>query len=110
MHCSTATLLVLTAVTAPFAAPAQNPQSAPPGAESPMGPPASAAPPPERVAPESHGRNRTPSDQLSRQGGTLHPSNVDPGINVMPPAARRGTMPVIPPPGSSGGDKHGVPN
>ena len=108
MHRSIATLLVL-AVAAPLAASAQNPQPAPPGAESPMAPPNSPAPPPEKVAPRTHTDNHTLSDRLSRQHGTLHPRDVDPGINVTPPANRLGSMPVIPPPGSSGSRGHVVP-
>jgi hypothetical protein len=109
MHRSIATLLALAVATAPFAAPAQNPQSAPPGAHAPMAPPNSPSPPPEKVAPRARADNRTLSDQLSRQNGTLHPTNVDPGINVTPPANRRGTMPVIPPPGSRGDKDQVVP-
>lgn len=108
MHRTTATLLVLSIATAPFAF-AQNPQPAPPGAESPMAPPNSPSPPPEKVAPHAQADGRTLSDQLSRQHGTLHPRNVDPGINVTPPANQQGTMPVITPPGSSGGRGHVVP-
>jgi hypothetical protein len=108
MHHSTATLLVLAVATAPFAA-AQNPQPAPPGAKSPMASPNSPSPPPEQVAPPARADSRTLSDQLSRQRGTLHPRNVDPGINVTPPANEQGTMRVIPPPGSPGGGGHVVP-
>jgi len=108
MHRSIAALLVLAAA-APLAAAAQNPQPAPPGAESPMAPPNSPAPPPERVAPRTNTDRRTLSDRLSRQRGTLHPRDVDPGINVTPPANRQGTMPVIPPPGLPGGSGHVVP-
>jgi hypothetical protein len=109
MHRSIATLLVLAVATAPFAAPAQNPQSAPPGANAPLAPPNSPSPPPEKVAPRARADNRTFSDQLSRQRGTLHPTNVDPGINVTPPENRQSTMPVIPPPGTRGGNESVVP-
>ncbi len=109
MHRSIATLLVLVVGVAPVAASAQNPQPAPPGAESPMAPPNSPSPPPEKVVPHAHADNRTLSDQLARQRGTLHPRNVDPGINVTPPANGQGTMPVIRPPGSSGGSGQVMP-
>lgn len=109
MHRSITTLLVLAVAAAPLAASAQNPQPAPPGAESPMAPPNSPAPPPEKVEPRHHTDSRTLSDRLSRQGGTLHPRDVDPGINVTPPANQQGRMPVIPPPGASGGSRHVVP-
>jgi len=108
MHRCIAALFVL-AVGAPVGALAQNPQPAPPGTESPMAPPSSPAPPPEKVAPRTHTDSSTLSDRLSRQRGTLHPRNVDPRINVTPPATRRSSMPVIPPPGSSGGSGHVVP-
>jgi hypothetical protein len=109
MHRSIATLLMLGVAAAPLGASAQNPQPAPPGAESPMAPPNSPAPPPEKVVPRTHSDSRTLSDKLSRQGGTLHPRDVDPGINVTPPASRQGSMPVIRPPGSPGGGGHVVP-
>lgn len=109
IHYSTAVLLVTTVATAPFAAAAQNPQPAPPGARSPMAPPSSPAPPPEKVAPHTHADDPTLGNQLSRQRGMLHPKNVDPGINVTPPANRQGRMPVIPPPDSSDGNGHVVP-
>ena len=109
MHRSITTLLVLAVAAAPLAASAQNPQPAPPGGESPMAPPNAPAPPPEKVAPRTHTDSRTLSDKLSRQRGMLHPRDVDPRINVTPPANRQGTMPVIPPPGSSGGSGHVVP-
>ena len=109
MHCNIATVLVLAVAAAPLAASAHNPQPAPPGAELPMAPPNAPAPPPEKVAPRTHTDSRTLTDRLSRQRGTLHPRDVDPGINVTPPANRQGTMPVIPPPGSSGGGGRVVP-
>lgn len=109
MHRSIASPLVLAVATTPFAALAQNPLPAPPGVESPMAPPNSPVPPPEKVVPRTHAGSRTLSDQLSRQRSTLHPRDVDPGINVTPPANRHDTMPVIPPPGSSGGSRRVVP-
>jgi hypothetical protein len=42
------------------------------------------------------------SDKLSRGEGVICPPNIDPGIKVPTPDA--GKMPVIPPPGSPGGD------
>jgi hypothetical protein len=42
------------------------------------------------------------SDKLARTDGVLCPPNVDPGIRA--PAPQGGAMPVIPPPGSPGGD------
>jgi hypothetical protein len=42
------------------------------------------------------------SDKLDQGGGVICPPNVDPGIKA--PAPETGKMPVIPPPGSPGGD------
>jgi hypothetical protein len=46
---------------------------------------------------------------LSRDKGTITPPNVDPGMSVSPPARGAGTTPVIPPPGSPGGNPSVVP-
>ena len=42
------------------------------------------------------------SDKLNQSNGVICPPNVDPGIKAPTPQA--GKMPVIPPPGSPGGD------
>jgi hypothetical protein len=48
------------------------------------------------------------SDQLSRSNGVIcPPAGIDPGISAPPPG--RSVMPVIPPPGSPGGDPNIVP-
>jgi hypothetical protein len=48
------------------------------------------------------------SDELSRSNGVIcPPAEVDPGISVIPPG--RGVMPVIPPPGTPGGDPTIIP-
>ncbi len=59
----------------------------------------------ERVAPgrapgATTGENL--SDKLARTDGVICPPNVDPHINA--PAPDTGRMPVIPPPGSPGGN------
>jgi hypothetical protein len=46
--------------------------------------------------------SKTLSEKLAQGGGVICPPNVDPGIKV--PAPETGKMPVIPPPGSPGGD------
>lgn len=46
--------------------------------------------------------SKTLSDKLDQGGGVICPPNVDPGIKT--PAPETGKMPVIPPPGSPGGD------
>ena len=78
------------------------------------GPVASAAelgpnPAPGQNAPgqfDSQARNRDQnlSDRLDRSGGVIHPpGNVDSGIQVTPPATGD-KMPIVPAPGSPGGD------
>jgi hypothetical protein len=51
--------------------------------------------------PETTGQNL--SDKLARNEGVLCPPNVDP--NIKAPTPETGKMPVIPPPGSPGGDQ-----
>jgi hypothetical protein len=46
--------------------------------------------------------SKTLSDKLDQGGGVICPPNVDPGMKT--PAPETGKMPVIPPPGSPGGD------
>jgi hypothetical protein len=97
-------LLASAALTYP--ALAQNPQPAPPQAtQTPVAPPSASQPPPEKIAPHQG----TLSDQLSDQKGTLHPPSVDPGINARLPQQAQGSMPVIPPPGTPGGNQAVVP-
>jgi len=105
---------VLACMTLPCAAGAQNPQPAAPHEATPMvAPPNAPNPPPEQIAPA----DRTPgatgdtsmSNRLSRSQGTLQPPAVDPGINVPVPSQSQGNMPVIPPPGTPGGDQKIVP-
>ncbi len=49
------------------------------------------------------------SDRLSQQKGTIAPPNVDPGMTVQPSGRGAATTPVIPPPGSPGGNPSVVP-
>ena len=85
---------------------AQNPQpTSPTNPTVPVAPPNSASPPPEKIAPP----DGTLSDRLSQQKGTITPPNVDPGMTVSPPAHSGATTPVIPPPGSPGGNPSVVP-
>jgi hypothetical protein len=46
--------------------------------------------------------NQTLSDKLAQTNGVICPPDVDP--NIKAPAPDTGKMPVIPPPGSPGGD------
>jgi hypothetical protein len=50
-----------------------------------------------------------PTDRLSQQKGMIAPPNVDPRMHVNPPRNSRATTPVIPPPGSLGGNQSVVP-
>ena len=80
------------------------PQTATPAAQA----PANCAPTPPRGTVSTDittvGESREPlGDRFARSDGTLcPPSNVDPEIRA--PAPEAGKMPVIPPPGSPGGD------
>jgi hypothetical protein len=46
--------------------------------------------------------SKTLSEKLDKGGGVICPPDVDPGMKA--PAPDTGKMPVIPPPGSPGGD------
>ena len=98
----------------PCGALAQNPQPAPPSQPSPtVAPQGASQTPPEQIAP-GPGTQGTPgtgnlSERLSRQEGTLRPPTVDPGIHAPLPPNSQGTMPVIPPPGTPGGNQRVVP-
>ena len=101
---------LLACVASPCVAVAQNPLPAPPQEAHPLvGPPNASQPPPEKIVPADRtpGATGTLSDKLSRQQGTVQPPAVDPGIRV--PTPQQGTMPVIPPPGTAGGDQNVVP-
>ena len=60
---------------------------------------------PEDTAPGRSGSSQEPLGQkLDRTSGVLHPpKGVDPGLTIAPPSAPS-KMPVIPPPGTPGGD------
>ncbi len=104
----------LAALALPCVAGAQNPQPAPPGQpHTDLAPPNAPSPPPEQMRP-AHPKDSAPggqtlSDKLSEQKGTLQPPAVDPGIRQPLPQQGRGTMPVIPPPGTAGGNQQVVP-
>ncbi len=59
--------------------------------------------PPEIIAP------RQGDSTGNATGGVLHPPNVDPGMNIKPPADSSQTMPIIPPPGAPGGNPQVIP-
>ena len=64
---------------------------------------------PEKIRPEepdTTGSTGNLSDKLSRSEGVIKPrADVDPEIEVPAPVPNPGTTPVIPPPGSPGGDE-----
>ena len=87
------------------AAPPSDPKACEPGAASRLDPP-SIRPPgtsdPAKNNPRTTGSGQNLSDTLARSDGVLCPPSVDPGIHAPPPGG--GRTPVIPPPGSPGGD------
>jgi hypothetical protein len=101
-------------VALPCVAVAQNPQPAPPHETHPVvAPPSASQPPPEQIAPGGYlspsRSGETLSNRLARDQGTLQPPKVDPGIQAPLPSNNQGTMPVIPPPGTPGGNQTVVP-
>ena len=56
-----------------------------------------------KAAPRSSdSRDQTLSEKLTQSDGVIEPPDIDPAIKV--PTPQGGKMPVIPPPGSPGGD------
>lgn len=90
---------------------AQNPQSTSPANPTvPLAPPSAPSPPPEKIAPaDPNPAGGNLSNRLSQQKGTITPPNVDPGLTVKPPRNSGATTPVIPPPGSPGGNPSVIP-
>jgi hypothetical protein len=100
------TLMLTALILAAAPALAQNPQpTSPENPTVPVAPPSAASPPPEKIAPADGNM----SGKLSQQKGTITPPNVDPGMMVKPPRNDASTTPVIPPPGSPGGNRSVVP-
>jgi hypothetical protein len=98
-------LLAATAATSSMAAPPSDPKACEPGSISRLEQPPTKAPgtaDPSVTTGSGANQNPTLSDRLAQSGGVLCPPNVDPDIRVPPPAG--GRTPVIPPPGSPGGD------
>ncbi|MBV9235247.1 MAG: hypothetical protein JOZ94_05395 [Xanthobacteraceae bacterium] len=59
---------------------------------------------PSQFDSQAHPGDQNLSQRLDRSGGVIRPpSNVDPGMHVAPPATGD-KMPVVPAPGSPGGD------
>jgi hypothetical protein len=108
---TTVTLGLLLAATAmvptrSVAAPPGDPKPCEPGVMSQVDPStrSSGTKDPNRSEPSTTGsaNSENPSDKLARGDGVLCPPNVDPGMAAPPP--RGGNTPVIPPPGSPGGN------
>ena len=61
---------------------------------------------PEATGPGTSGSSGEPlSDKLDRSGGVIRPpAGVDPGLTQSPPQSGSSKMPVIPPPGTRGGE------
>ena len=73
-----------------------------PGAESHLRMPDTPTPQSPQTPNATTGSGTNLSDKLAQSDGVLCPPNVDPGIKA--PTPEVGNMPVIPPPGSPGGD------
>ena len=67
-----------------------------------LAPACAQAPSAEKPCARPGDSSRTLSEQLDQGGGVICPPDVDPGMKA--PAPDTGKMPVIPPPGSPGGD------
>ncbi|MDR3529114.1 MAG: hypothetical protein P4L90_00955 [Rhodopila sp.] len=89
-------ILFTTMILAAGPALAQNPQPA-----SPSNP----TTPPEKIAPPEGNM----SGRLSQHRGTIVPPDVDPAMTVSPPRNGRTMTPVIPPPGTPGGNRSVIP-
>ncbi len=64
-------------------------------------------PAPHNTVPEkldSTGSTNNLSEKLDRTDGVIKPPDVGTGMTVTPPVPNPGTTPVIPPPGSPGGN------
>jgi hypothetical protein len=102
--CCAAVLTVLLGATAPCVAQSTLPGSGP---TAPARDPKACSDEPRlrggAIAPQpANPRNETLSEKLQQTDGVLCPPNIDPDIKA--PTPDGGKMPVIPPPGSPGGD------
>jgi hypothetical protein len=64
--------------------------------------PAAAQPTDPKACSEQERSNQTLGEKLGQSNGVIYPPEVDPGMKAPTPEA--GKTPVIPPPGSPGGD------
>jgi hypothetical protein len=97
-------IIILAAVllTLPAAAQTQPPRNGGPSTADPKACAPQDQRPGESRPPATSGQGNSASDKLSRSEGVICPPDVDPEIKAPTPDA--GKTPVIPPPGSPGGD------
>ena len=80
----------------------RDPKACAPGADSHLKMPDTPTPQSPSTPNATTGSGTNLSEKLAQSDGVLCPPNVDPGIRAPTPEA--GRMPVIPPPGSPGGN------
>jgi hypothetical protein len=97
-----AMLLGAAAHAQPNGASPRDPRACAPGADSHLKMPDTPTPAAPQTPNATTGSGTNLSDKLAQSDGVLCPPNVDPGIRA--PTPEVGKMPVIPPPGSPGGD------
>ena len=102
MAAAAALLLGAAAQAQPNGASPRDPRACAPGADSHLQMPDTPTPQAPLTPNATTGSGTNLSDKLARSDGVLCPPNVDPGIRAPTPDV--GKMPVIPPPGSPGGD------
>ena len=85
--------------------PPRDPKACAPGAESHLQVPDTPTPAAPKMPNETTGSGSSLSDKLAQSDGVLCPPNVDPEIKAPTPQSG-GSMPVIPPPGSPGGNQN----
>jgi hypothetical protein len=104
LHLTIATIALLAATPAlaqTNGASPRDPKACAPGAESNLKTPDTPTPAAPRTPNETTGSGNL-SDTLAQSDGVLCPPNVDPEIKA--PTPNVGKMPIIPPPGSPGGN------
>ena len=80
----------------------RDPKACAPGADSHLKTPDTPTPSAPHTPNATTGSGTNLSDKLAQSDGVLCPPEVDPGIKA--PTPEVGKMPIIPPPGSPGGD------
>jgi hypothetical protein len=97
-----AMLLAAAAQAQPNGASPRDPKACAPGADSHLKVPDTPTPGAPQTPNATNGSGASLSDKLAQSDGVLCPPNVDPGIKA--PTPEVGKMPIIPPPGSPGGN------